>query len=706
MTGGRTPYYCILLLNIFLLCLHSGVQGNGGEHHHHPDDHGHDHDHDHDHGHGHSHGHGHDHGHEEDGEELAALIKSFGVAVLGKDQESANDVQPTEDHAHLNVQAIIDELFHPSTRRPAPRKTSPTPPPHTGPLPLQEHHVEWRAGRKVSDEKVLEPLLPLDHGGHTTPAPVYLTETTYYLERDDVKQFSPLQPRRGKSLDLTLDRKQLTDKPIIPVVDTRLANFLFVHGGRRKRKFRDRKERRRKEKEQKRRMKEKESVQLIPQNAHLEKSEKTGETDAPDSAQLKFKQPTPAPFLVHFSLPKQEEEEEMIIEDLEAKHLHEQERSGCVGAWEEDGTLWRSHEPPPSQGHIAGIPQIQAAEEEEKEMLVPSPSLLPPHLPPSPVISSPSPTFQSLHHLEESFVQSQIRRQQEEALAKEEEKEAEEEVEEESRVVEPLMRLVEAIFSLPTVRPRSHQQGRQGRKKSVEEVKKKERGESEAKLPASGEIQRGGEEVKDEVKRDWKNKGAAGVNGAKGEVENTRRSKEQKKKTKRNKQLNSPQNKVSALVNKRKKGENVNGARNGEERVRGQHLISNDVSERTKSENIKSPKSLGSNPAMEETMGENNKSSQSLGGHSVNERRKSEQNKKSSQSLGGHSVASMRRRRERGGCPARGEGLFPDITTGCQEFYMCHHGHRMGQFSCPGGTLFSSQHETCDWKGKVSCNKP
>ena len=487
-------------------------------------------------------------------------------------------------------------------------------------------------------------------------------------------------------------------------------------------------------------MKEKESVQLIPQNAHLEKSEKTGETDAPDSAQLKFKQPTPAPFLVHFSLPKQEEEEEMIIEDLEAKHLHEQERSGCVGAWEEDGTLWRSHEPPPSQGHIAGIPQIQAAEEEEKEMLVPSPSLLPPHLPPSPVISSPSPTFQSLHHLEESFVQSQIRRQQEEALAKEEEKEAEEEVEEESRVVEPLMRLVEAIFSLPTVRPRSHQQGRQGRKKSVEEVKKKERGESEAKLPASGEIQRGGEEVKDEVKRDWKNKGAgnskrifiltlilifilvlipiqAGVNGAKGEVENTRRSKEQKKKTKRNKQLNSPQNKVSALVNKRKKGENVNGARNGEERVRGQHLISNDVSERTKSENIKSPKSLGSNPAKEKTMGENNKSSQSLGGHSVNERRKSEQNKKSSQSLGGHSVASMRRRRERGGCPARGEGLFPDITTGCQvnlilhrnlflnnpdqEFYMCHHGHRMGQFSCPGGTLFSSQHETCDWKGKV-----
>ena len=59
-------------------CLFSGVQGNGGGHHHHSDDPGHDHDH------GHDHGHGHEHGNEEDSEELAALIKSFGVAVLGK----------------------------------------------------------------------------------------------------------------------------------------------------------------------------------------------------------------------------------------------------------------------------------------------------------------------------------------------------------------------------------------------------------------------------------------------------------------------------------------------------------------------------------------------------------------------------------------------------------------------------------------------
>ena len=93
-------------------------------------------------------------------------------------------------------------------------------------------------------------------------------------------------------------------------------------------------------------------------------------------------------------------------------------------------------------------------------------------------------------------MQSQIRQQQEEALAKEEEKEVEEE--EENRVVEPLMRLVEAIFSLPTVRPRTHQQGRQGRKKSVKEES------GDLKLPSSGEKQSGGEEARVGVNREQK----------------------------------------------------------------------------------------------------------------------------------------------------------------------------------------------------------
>ena len=77
----------------------TGSYGNGGEH-----------------GHGHHHHHDHDHGADIDGgEDLESLIKNFGIAVLGKDQESADDVQPTADHSHVNIKALINELFHPSS---------------------------------------------------------------------------------------------------------------------------------------------------------------------------------------------------------------------------------------------------------------------------------------------------------------------------------------------------------------------------------------------------------------------------------------------------------------------------------------------------------------------------------------------------------------------------------------------------------------
>ena len=38
---------------------------------------------------------------------LADLIKTFGLSVLGKDKESADDVEPTEDHHHLNIQVMV-----------------------------------------------------------------------------------------------------------------------------------------------------------------------------------------------------------------------------------------------------------------------------------------------------------------------------------------------------------------------------------------------------------------------------------------------------------------------------------------------------------------------------------------------------------------------------------------------------------------------
>ena len=58
--------------------------------------------------------------------------------------------------------------------------------------------------------------------------PEYLTETPYHaLNNDDDEARQP--PRSGKSVDLNmhLDLEQLIDKPTLPVLDTRRANFLL-----------------------------------------------------------------------------------------------------------------------------------------------------------------------------------------------------------------------------------------------------------------------------------------------------------------------------------------------------------------------------------------------------------------------------------------------------------------------------------------------
>ena len=60
--------------------------------------------------------------------------------------------------------------------------------------------------------------------------PVYLTETPYLKSHDTEfdSQFGEL--RSGNSLDLdsiSLEPDQLTDKPTLPVLDTRRANFLL-----------------------------------------------------------------------------------------------------------------------------------------------------------------------------------------------------------------------------------------------------------------------------------------------------------------------------------------------------------------------------------------------------------------------------------------------------------------------------------------------
>ena len=113
-------------------------------------------------------------------EDLEDLIQNFGIAVLGKDQESADDVQPTADHSHVNIkvdtcqqifglilylcifQALIDELFHPSstttTTTTTPATTS------TQRLPIKAHELGWELSPVdlVMANSVLEPVFSDD----------------------------------------------------------------------------------------------------------------------------------------------------------------------------------------------------------------------------------------------------------------------------------------------------------------------------------------------------------------------------------------------------------------------------------------------------------------------------------------------------------------------------------------------------------------
>jgi len=268
---------------VVILILHQltgvscNIHGEGHDHHHHGAHHHHHHD---------------TSGDCELDEGLADLIKNFGLSVLGKDQESADDVQPTEDHDHINIKALIDELFHPSTTE----KTTTTTTQKvtsTERLPIKSHDLGWDISPidLVMSNHLLTPVFePQAKGRHsrnfgaTTQKPVYLTETHYYFPGDfgeshKKEAFAPIQEdRESKSLnlDLNLDVSQLIDKPTIPVVDTRLANFLLVNGGRRPK-----------------------NLPAKPKQHINENSDNTKVFNSLDNP-LQFKQPTAPPFLIKF----------------------------------------------------------------------------------------------------------------------------------------------------------------------------------------------------------------------------------------------------------------------------------------------------------------------------------------------------------------------------------------------------------------------
>jgi hypothetical protein len=56
-------------------------------------------------------------------------------------------------------------------------------------------------------------------------------------------------------------------------------------------------------------------------------------------------------------------------------------------------------------------------------------------------------------------------------------------------------------------------------------------------------------------------------------------------------------------------------------------------------------------------------------------------------------------------CEKGMKGVYADLKTSCQRFFMCQPNGREEVFTCPLGTLFNQEHGVCDWAKKVNCSK-
>ncbi|XP_023322594.1 uncharacterized protein LOC111696978 [Eurytemora carolleeae] len=185
--------------------------------------------------HGHDGGHQHGtHDNENPGEgnqiDLSGIFNELGIKVLGKDQESADEKSPVQDHSQINFKAVISEILHPSTFSP-PVSTTTKPISSTQKLPIKSHREGWFESpvALVLNNQVLEPVYDQEISS-STPRTVYLTETPYFKSSQSTTQFKPLTDtfqRRSADIDLMTGNLEnlLTNKKLMPVVNTRWANY-------------------------------------------------------------------------------------------------------------------------------------------------------------------------------------------------------------------------------------------------------------------------------------------------------------------------------------------------------------------------------------------------------------------------------------------------------------------------------------------------
>jgi len=543
--------YATVKLTSLLLGL-SGIICNGGDHHHH-----------------HHHG-----GGVPPTEELTDLIQNFGLAVLGKDQESADDVQPTEDHSHINIKALINELFHPSTT-----STTTTPSPvttSTQRLPIKSHDFGWELSPidLVMSNSILEPVFSQEQQERHSrrSRPVYLTETPYLRSHD--RKFNEPGLRSGKSLDLdsiNLDPDQLIDKPTLPVLDTRRANFLLVNGGKRSKTGRRKK--------------------ISRTRPNVKKSHSHGHDGEDDVLwretvwSLKFRQTTAHPNLLD------EATTQTPLSDL-SPFLHQLEESSA--RQESHQTAKKSHDSEETAGLRDGSRGSQ-----EKSLTG--------------------------------------RRQNRKGSARPAGKSSRRNCKDHERNSDPLhtrhLENADNILREEGAIPASFQSFRRRGKKS-DDMRESNHHDHEDIAD---------DEVEDIILRDDKLHFA-----------------------------------LTGDVNHKAKTSQVKSGPNKKNAVRrGKKLESQ---QRTSKQNLVDNKRQGHTDSRHQMRTSFTRNSFSITRNSIT--------------------------RSTFECQDRSEGLHPDLSSGCQVFYMCHENGRSGRFTCPEGTLFSRHLGVCDWAKNVQCNPP
>jgi len=621
---------------------------NGGHHHHSHGDHD-EHNHGHDHAHDHNHGHG--HAHDPDcGEELdfSDLIKGLGIKVLGKDQESADDISPAEDHNQLNVKALISELFSPSTA-PPPVTTTQRFRTSTHNLPIKSHWEGWLVSPVdlVMNNHILEPVYDQD-ASVTTQNPLYLTETQYYLERDegDQQKFGPPPQffhRNSKELpDVSnhLNIEDLNKKPVIPVLDTRWANYHLVNNGTKKlRKAEDNPTTQvaspitkstskplffKKQKENERLL---ESLRflvppLIQDSAQTDKLLGFNSPQEKDRFQQNFGKGSSSRGDATDDLTG------LINEVFNESALERVQNSASVNEF--------SHTRQKVIGTSVNHPQLHNNQQAETDRSV-----------------SQQQVSQIQQQIHNNAVKQHKDNRRQQQLVSNQNKPAQQFRNHQHSQKQQLSQVQQQIHSNAVKQQQQQnilqrnrkagrkQQQQQHPSKSSPTVRKKQgvQARDPKLLPGN---QQGGFRIKNQVKTQKKN-----------------RSGPQKKKQgaeQANKSSHSSQSKGSS-----RQGD-LNGRKGGNISISKQQFRSKERNSRAE-ENIFNQQ----DDVLIHFLGRSEKT------HSFD-------------------------------CKGKGPGLYADVNSNCKRFLMCHENGRMGSFRCPSGTLFNQSTQICDWKKRVKCS--